>query len=69
MLDAAFLSEVLGNDLRRRGEFGMQNCQLVGEFTWKGAQKVLPAGVAFGVTRLLRFFRNSGNNGVTENLE
>jgi hypothetical protein len=47
----------------------MQNCQLVGEFTWKGAQKVLPAGVAFGVTRLLRFFRNSGNNGVTENLE
>jgi hypothetical protein len=30
MLDAAFLSEVLGNDLRRWGEFGVQNRQLVG---------------------------------------
>ena len=37
MLDAAFLGDVLGNDLRRWGEFGMQNCQLVGEFAWKGA--------------------------------
>ena len=69
MLDAAFPGEVLGNDLRRWGEFNMQNRQLVGGFAWKGAHGSSRRGSPSRVGRLLPFFRNSENNGVTEVLE
>jgi len=68
MLEAAFLGTYwVTTDCR--GEFGVQNCQLVEGFACKGGHGSSCRGSASRVKRLLRFFRNSGNNGVTENLE